>query len=70
MLTFDNPFMTLVMDCGNKTFRVTAICDSVEEANTYCEANPDEGVIAEDNQQGRVYIAECKETKNAKSVSR
>lgn len=63
MLTFDNSFMTLVMDTGDKQFRVTAICQSVEEANAYCEANPDEGVIAEDNQQGRVFIAECEAIK-------
>lgn len=59
MITFSDENMALFIRSQGKFFRVTAICASDEEANAYCAANPEEGVIAEDKQQGRVYVAEA-----------
>jgi len=70
MITLDNEHMTLFIESNGQHFEVTAICDDVLEANMYCEANPDEGVIAEDMQQGRVYIAKLVSTKGKPLLSR
>lgn len=68
MITFDNEHMELFMHADGKKFRVTAICATEKEANDYCEANPDEGVIAVDMQQARIYIAEDNETRKREGV--
>lgn len=64
MISFDNQWMKLYMRVDSKLFEVTAICDDELEANIYLEANPDEGVIASDRQQGRVFVANVSEAKD------
>jgi hypothetical protein len=47
----------------NKYFKVVYIAETDDEANEYTKTHKDAGVIAEDNINGLIYIAEIKETK-------
>lgn len=56
MITFDNQGMRLLIQTMGKTFEVTDICDTQEEANAAMEANPETSLIGTDN-HGRHYLA-------------
>jgi len=51
-----------------KIFRVTKVALNDQEANDYCTKHKDQGVIAVDNKNGLVYIAEFYSSKVPSSV--
>lgn len=55
-MKLNNEFMKLVMQTGDESFLVEAICKTQGEANVFCNLNPNWGVIAESG-DGLIFLA-------------
>ena len=53
--------MTLLIDVGGKLFKVTHICESDREANQIMSENPNIAMICEDEESGKIFLAEKEE---------